>query len=106
MTHIPSLLAVLRPADTTTTEPPDTWQHLAACLDVDPETFFPHPGDPGEIRVAREICDVCQVALDCLEFVMRIEGSRSHGSRWGIWAGTSPRQRARIYNARAKEKAL
>jgi WhiB family transcriptional regulator, redox-sensing transcriptional regulator len=39
--------------------------HDAVCTDVDPEIFFPHPGESAE--PAKMICAGCPVRAECLE---------------------------------------
>jgi WhiB family redox-sensing transcriptional regulator len=75
----------------------DNWRDEAACRDADPETFFPTvKGDAGG---ARHFCRRCYAAADCLAVAMRAEGSVPSSMRFGVWAGTTPLQRARMYGA-------
>jgi WhiB family transcriptional regulator, redox-sensing transcriptional regulator len=77
-----------------TTQIEHTWRDHAACLDADPEVFFPvavvGPLHDSAIRSARGICSGCGVSKDCLDFAMR------EGIDEGIWAGTTPEERRRI----------
>jgi hypothetical protein len=75
-----------------------TWQKRAACRaeGVDPETFFPE-GNVAGVAQAREICKGCPVAQSCLQDCMASEGGKPIGSRHGVYAGMSPKQRVRLY---------
>lgn len=53
---------------------------------------------------ALRICQDCPVMWECLEYAMRNE-EESPGSRWGIYGGTRPEDRARI-GKRAALRAL
>jgi WhiB family redox-sensing transcriptional regulator len=70
----------------------DDWRTAGACLNADPDLFFPvSPAGHGarQIEEAREICASCRVRRQCLEFAMRT------GEAQGIWGGTTPEDRAR-----------
>lgn len=60
------------------------WRHLAACLDEDPELFFPL-GNAGpsliQIEEARQICQTCPVRAECLRWANTI------GVSDGVWGG-------------------
>ena len=71
-----------------------SWREHAACLDEDPNLFFPD-GERGhapmnQMELAREVCKRCPVRLDCLEgaFVQNITD--------GMWGGTTPEERRSI----------
>lgn len=78
------------------TEPGRAWLLLAACRSVDPEIFFPDNNVAG-IEKARRICRSCLVIRDCLADCLREEGGSRVGSRWGVYAGLTPRQRVRLH---------
>lgn len=62
---------------------PPEWMTRAACLDVDPEVFFPaHKGDYSR---ALAICAHCPVRAECAEYAAR--------ERYGIWGGLTPADR-------------
>jgi len=49
-----------------------TWRAQAACVDADPDLFFPEPGTPvGRIADAKKVCAACPVRQACLEDAMR-----------------------------------
>jgi len=69
---------------------------MTACRGVDPDLFFPGLGVSP--REAKEICKTCDARLACLEFALQ------NGEKFGVWGGTSERQRRRIRRQRALEK--
>lgn len=77
------------------------WMGRAACREpwVDPEVFFPiaAPGTADydrEVREARRVCAGCPVSGDCLEFAV------AEGIGAGVFAGTTPAERAAYARAR------
>lgn len=67
----------------------EPWMQNAACLDVDPELFYPAPGDKAAGGAAKRICGRCSVKDDCLAY------ARKQHDHWGIWGGLSGKQRSR-----------
>lgn len=67
---------------------PLDWQTKARCTEVDPEIFFPERG--GSSRAARAVCADCEVRLECLEYAL------NNKEQFGIWGGTSERERRRL----------
>ena len=64
--------------------------HLGACYDR-PDLaplFFPENGD--RATEAKKICSGCPVATECLAF------AQDTGQAYGVWGGTSPRDRSAI----------
>jgi WhiB family redox-sensing transcriptional regulator len=80
-----------------TLPPPPRWHSQAACLDEDPELFFPDPGDMGKAAEAKRICHRCPVIDDCLKEAMGVEGSTARQSRYGIYGGLSANARRALY---------
>ncbi|MDR1448000.1 MAG: WhiB family transcriptional regulator [Candidatus Ancillula sp.] len=64
------------------------WQLDALCAKVDPELFFPDKG--GSTRDAKRVCGECTVKGQCLAFAIE------NDQRFGIWGGTSERERRSI----------
>ncbi len=64
------------------------WIEQANCRGVDPELFFPARGKP--TRDAKALCKGCVVREECLDYAL------AHGERWGIWGGTTERDRRRL----------
>src|SRR6266540_1644353 len=67
------------------------WGARAACQDADPELFFPEPGQLPQTAKAKEVCAGCAVRGPCLEATLR-----RRDDRWGIFAGTTPGERAAL----------
>lgn len=68
-----------------------TWQELGRCQEVDPEIFFPEDETSYyDYNAAKKICGTCDVINECLAFAME------KGMYFGIWGGTTPRQRANL----------
>lgn len=72
----------------------ESWRHDAACSEVSGDFWFPEAG--GSARQAKEICAVCSVRTECLQYALE---NWADGTRYGIWGGTSERERRRIYQA-------
>jgi WhiB family transcriptional regulator, redox-sensing transcriptional regulator len=66
------------------------WRHKAACLDEDPELFFPI-GNTGpallQIEEAKQVCRRCDVRDACLQWAL--EAGQDHG----VWGGLSEDER-------------
>jgi WhiB family transcriptional regulator, redox-sensing transcriptional regulator len=72
---------------------PLEWQSKARCTEVDPEIFFPERG--GSSKAARAVCAHCPVRANCLEYAL------NNKEQFGIWGGTSERERRRLRKERA-----
>ena len=74
------------------------WRHRAACLDEDPELFFPI-GNTGpallQIEEAKAVCRRCEVVDTCLQWALEA------GQDAGVWGGT---QRGRAPRAQAPQR--
>lgn len=92
---------------TTATGPAANWRSASACLDADPDLFFPisMTGRAVEqIAKAKSICAGCEVRAQCLEF------AQANDPIYGIWGGTTPAERERTRRrqrraARARARA-
>jgi WhiB family redox-sensing transcriptional regulator len=77
------------------------WRHRSACLDEDPELFFPI-GNTGpailQIEEAKQVCRRCDVQEQCLAWAL--ESGQDHG----VWGGLSEDERRALKrrNARAR----
>lgn len=67
---------------------PQGWVTDALCAQTDPELF--HPDKGGSTREAKRICRRCLVRADCLDYAL------THQERFGIWGGTSERERRKL----------
>jgi len=76
-----------------TVEGDEDWYDYAKCKGVDPDLFFTKRG--ASTREAKETCAGCMVSYDCLEFALE------NREKFGIWGGTSERERRRIRRRRA-----
>lgn len=57
----------------------------AACLDSDPEGWFPEQGDMGSVHMAKKICNtICPVRDECLEWALesKVEFGIFGGKGW------------------------
>ncbi|MDP9145203.1 MAG: WhiB family transcriptional regulator [Actinomycetota bacterium] len=64
------------------------WRSSAACSGLPHSVFFPvAEADEDEIALAKEICLICPVTEDCLEFALETN------QRSGIWGGTAEEDR-------------
>lgn len=63
-----------------------SWMNEAACRNEPPDIFFPERGET--LAPARAICANCPSFDPCYERGLR--------EKFGVWAGTSERERRRI----------
>ena len=66
------------------------WWEFGACLEADPELFFPvaaHGPARDEIARAKEVCATCRVRRQCLQFALATR--QMHG----VWGGTTEDER-------------
>jgi WhiB family redox-sensing transcriptional regulator len=75
------------------------WQAEAACIDAPAGLFFSARGENAKVRQAKQICAVCPVADECLEYAL------ANGEKFGTWGGKSERERRRIRRQRALDAA-
>jgi WhiB family transcriptional regulator, redox-sensing transcriptional regulator len=72
------------------------WRAASACLNADPDMFFPvavGTAASKQVSLALRICEGCAVRQHCLDFAMR------SGEKDGIWGGTTPEERIRARRA-------
>lgn len=69
------------------------WQKDALCREVDPELFFVEHGDPWSARAAIEVCDMCPVKDQCLEWRLSCAYT---DDQHGIYGGMGPEKRQEI----------
>jgi WhiB family transcriptional regulator, redox-sensing transcriptional regulator len=70
------------------------WRLEAACAEVDPELFFPEPGQVPQTAAAKAICAGCAVRGPCLEAALH--GPQAREDHIGIFAGTTASERVRL----------
>ncbi|MCA4754785.1 WhiB family transcriptional regulator [Mycolicibacterium fortuitum] len=66
----------------------EPWQAEGICRQVDPEIFFPEPGQ--STKDAKRVCANCPVAAECLEYAL------VNGERFGVFGGYSERERRQM----------
>jgi WhiB family redox-sensing transcriptional regulator len=75
------------------------WRSRGACLNADPELFFPLSSvGPSleQLAEAKQICGRCPVRAECLEFALATE--QVHG----VWGGSSEQERRNLVTARSR----
>jgi WhiB family redox-sensing transcriptional regulator len=76
------------------------WKMLGHCVGKDPALFFPEVAyNRAEVKEAKDICAVCLVRAQCMDYALR-------HNEVGIWGGTTERERKRIKNRYVRHKAL
>lgn len=91
---------------TTTTSDDRTTEAL--CAQVGGDLWFTDPEGAGtgmEGRTAIRICGDCPVQAQCLHAAMRLEQGMGRTSRFGIWGGLTPTQRATLDHTRQTQEA-
>jgi WhiB family transcriptional regulator, redox-sensing transcriptional regulator len=68
------------------------WQTRAACHAGDLEIFY--SGEPEDTRAAIRMCRSCPVRRPCFEAAV------DRGEQFGVWGGTTERERRRVIRAR------
>ncbi|MFI0515829.1 WhiB family transcriptional regulator [Streptomyces sp. WSLK1-5] len=75
----------------------------AACVDEDPELFFPI-GDTGpallQIEEAKAVCRRCPLIESCLESALE------RGEAAGVWGGLSEKERRSLKRREARRRAV
>ncbi len=71
------------------------WQFAGACLEADPELFFPPEAERGPRRRAREraaksYCVRCPVIAECLRHALAVR------EPYGVWGGLTTGERANV----------
>jgi WhiB family transcriptional regulator, redox-sensing transcriptional regulator len=79
------------------------WRHQAACLDEDPELFFP-VGTTGpaldQVEHAKSVCRSCDVIEQCLEWALDTNQDA------GVWGGMSEDERRTLRRARQRRRRI
>jgi WhiB family redox-sensing transcriptional regulator len=78
-----------------------TWRNRSACLDEEPELFFPignaHPAIL-QTEEAKVVCRRCEVMETCLTWAME------SGKDAGVWGGLSEDERRALKRRRARAR--
>jgi WhiB family redox-sensing transcriptional regulator len=67
------------------------WAVFSACKETDPTIFFATTRD--DERAALVVCSSCSVKDECLNFAVETR------ERFGVWGGTTERERRRLMRA-------
>lgn len=70
------------------------WMVQAACKDKDPDLFFPGEHEQRLTKAAREVCELCPVSVDCLEYAVK------NNIKYGMWGGATEKQRRKVRRER------
>ncbi|MGL5405616.1 MAG: WhiB family transcriptional regulator [Propionibacteriaceae bacterium] len=77
------------------------WRHQSACLDEDPELFFPI-GNTGpallQAEEAKKVCARCGVHEKCLAWAL------DAGQDYGVWGGMSEDERRALKRRNARNR--
>lgn len=77
------------------------WRSEAACLNVDPELFFPI-GNTGpavaQVAEAKAVCRDCTVQSECLQWAV------SNNQDSGVWGGLSEEERRSLKRRAARAR--
>lgn len=73
------------------------WQERANCRSADMELFYSPEED--DIRAALVYCRACAVRSACLRHAM------AHRESFGVWGGTTERERRRVFRAERRNRA-
>ena len=80
-----------------------TWRNRAACLDEDPELFFPI-GTTGpaldQTERAKSVCKSCTVINECLEWAL------DSNQDAGVWGGLNEDERRTLRRQRQRRRRL
>ncbi len=81
------------------------------CSDAGDDRAFPEPPRGGwtpsrEAEYARRLCDGCTVTGECLELALRFEDRPGRYRSFGVWGGTTPRERQAMIRARRVAAAV
>ena len=79
------------------------WMEEAKCRDASSDVFFKeHAGDQRNAYTrAKELCEVCPVRSECLEWALADRSSID----FGVFGGTTPRERRKILASRRQSAA-
>jgi WhiB family transcriptional regulator, redox-sensing transcriptional regulator len=75
-----------------------SWMDQARCAETDPEAFFPEKSENS--RDAKRVCAECPVRAECAGYAIE------NFIQWGVWGGLTPRERADVRRARARQRAV
>jgi WhiB family redox-sensing transcriptional regulator len=84
---------------------PDSWRDQAACLDVDPDLFFPDgkvgPAAQAQVVEAKAVCATCPVLGQCRAWAL----THSRLVEYGVFGGLSEDERRAELRRQARRAA-
>lgn len=80
-------------------QPPTQFSARPVCAETDPDLFFPDQ-DSWQVQIARRVCAGCPIKDECLEMALQ------RHEAFGVWGGTTPRQRRRMWRRREESQAV
>lgn len=92
------------PAPDNENDTKEKWQDHALCAQVSPHVFFPDRG--GSTLDAKLICQGCTVDLTCLKYQIDFEEDPEVDGRYGVFGGTSERERRRIVKLMKEDPSI
>lgn len=78
--------------------PDDAWRNQAACIEEEPDLFFPVGQGPvakQQIAEAKAVCRACPVKDACLRWALEARQDA------GVWGGLSEKERRRFHRRRS-----
>ena len=78
--------------------PEAAWRGDARCRGTEAEVFYAPGTDGPDSDVARAMCLGCPVRVQCLDFAV------ATGELFGVWGGTTPRERRRLASSALAER--
>ena len=78
------------------------WMADAACRGMDTSLFYPSRGANKDVVASRKICNACQVQEECLDYALSLVEREDYG----VWGGTSGRQRRAIREEKRRQAKL
>ncbi len=82
----------------TVTDAPTDWYASGACRDLPADWFHPERGE--STTNAKSVCTICPVRVPCLDWAL------TNHEKFGIWGGTSERERRRIKRRMLADQAI
>lgn len=75
------------------------WRFDGECYDLSrPDIFYPGKGE--SLKEGKAVCNECAMKQTCLEYAL------SNNEQFGLWGGTSERERARIRKQRTESRPI
>lgn len=76
--------------------PDGDWEGRGRCAEVGGDLFYPEDGESA--APALRVCAACEVRARCLDWALET------GQVWGVWGGTTERQRQAMRAGRGLEE--